>query len=396
MLSRMVFLSIVAAIGIISASLCAPALPFIADHFSAHFSSIQFTISLFLMGNALGQFLSGPLSDQIGQRRVLLAALSLYIIASCGCALADQMSILLTARFFQGMGSAVGPVLSRAIAVNSFPPKKSAQVQSYGAIGVGVASILAILCSGELTLVSWRGNFWLAACLGVVLLIWSVQALKHSPTLVVRSFSLKQAIPQMKQVLTHPLFLGASFCHSMTYGLMYGYITLFPFLLIEIFHEKNPMQVGIYSAYMIAFYMLGAFIASRLILKWPQNRLIVSGIILQLTAGILLTLNFFPLLFLAALCLFNLSIGIILPLTSAAALAPFAGYAVGTASSSLGLCYRLIGSLLSIAICQVPLAGGRNLGIAMFLVSTGSLIAIGWMFAQKEKKYVKAPYGTTV
>jgi len=65
MVNRVVFLSIIAALGVISASLCAPALPFIADHFSAQFSYIQFTISLFLVGNALGQFLSGPLSDQV-------------------------------------------------------------------------------------------------------------------------------------------------------------------------------------------------------------------------------------------------------------------------------------------------------------------------------------------
>src|ERR1700722_6393764 len=109
MLNRVIFLSIVAAIGVISASLCAPALPFIADHFSTHFSYIQFTISLFLIGNAFGQFMSGPLSDQLGQRTVLLGGLVLYVIASCGCASADQMNILLVSRFFQGMGSSVGP-----------------------------------------------------------------------------------------------------------------------------------------------------------------------------------------------------------------------------------------------------------------------------------------------
>lgn len=388
MTNRVVFLSIMASLGVISASLCAPALPFIADHFSAHFSSIQFTISLFLIGNAFGQFLSGPLSDQLGQRKVLLGGLFLFVLASCGCALADQMSLLLAARFFQGMGSAVGPVLARAIAVNSFSPDRSAQVQSYGAIGVGVASILTILCSGQLTLVSWRGNFWLAACLGIILLVWTLRALKETPIALAKSFSLKLAMPQMKQVLTHPRFLGAAFCHSLTYGLMYGYITLFPFLLIEIFHEKNPTQVSVYSAYMIAFYMFGAYMASYLTLKWSQNLLIRAGVILQFAAGLLLILTSPSLLVLPALFLFNLSIGIILPLTAAAALAPFAGQAAGTASSSLGLFYRLIGSLVSALICQFPLIGGRNLGIAIFLLSAGSLLALRWMlFSPRE--YVK-------
>ena len=128
MWNRVVFLSVLASIGVISATLCAPALPFIADRFSADLSYVQFTISLFLVGNAFGQFLSGPLSDRIGQRTTLLGGLSLYIVASSACALSNQMSFLLIARFFQGMGSAAGPVFSRAIATSSFPPKRSAQV----------------------------------------------------------------------------------------------------------------------------------------------------------------------------------------------------------------------------------------------------------------------------
>ncbi len=364
-----------AAIGVISASLCAPALPFIADHFNAHFSSVQFTISLFLVGNAFGQFLSGPLSDQIGQRLVLLGGLLLYIIASCGCALADQMALLLTARFFQGMGSAVGPVLARAIATNQFSPEKSAQVQSYGAMGVGVASILAILSSGQITLVSWRGNFWLATALGGLLFFWAMATLKKAP-LAPQPASLKQLFAQMKQVFIHPHFLGSAICHSITYGLMYGYIALFPFLLIEIFHEKNPSQVGLYSALMIAFYMLGAFFASRFVFRWTQNRLIAIGLLLQLISGAWLAFTSSPL---TALCMFNISIGIILPLTSATALAPFKGYAVGSASSTLGLTYRLIGSGLSMLICRFPIAGGKNLGLAILLFSAGSFAFFRWM-----------------
>lgn len=375
MFNRVVFLSIVAAIGVISGTLCAPALPFIADHFAAQFSSIQFTISLFLLGNALGQFFSGPLSDQIGQRTVLLGGLFLYLIASCGCATADRMSILLTARFFQGMGSAVGPVLARAIASSSFSPEKAAQVQSYGAAGVGVASLLAILSSGFLSRISWRGNFWLAASLGVVLLLWAYGTLNKTSPSDTRRFSLKQIFPQLKQVFTNPSFFGFALCHSITYGLMYSYIAQFPFLLSDLFHEDDPAQVGIYSAYMIACYLLGAFTASRLVLRWESSRLIGIGIALQLISGLGLVFPFFPLSLFPALFVFNFSIGVILPLTSASALAPFVGQAmVGTASSSLGLSYRLLGALLSILIAQVPLFGGKALGFSISLFSLGSLL----------------------
>jgi DHA1 family bicyclomycin/chloramphenicol resistance-like MFS transporter len=376
--NKIFFLSVVAALGVISASLCAPALPFIADHFSSNFSYIQFTISLFLIGNASGQFLSGPLSDQIGQRRVLLGGLFLYIIASFGCALSEQMSALLICRMFQGMGSAVGPVLSRAIASTMFPADKSAQVQSYGAMGVGFASILAILSSGQITLISWRGNFWLAAGLGIILLFWTRATLKRSEEFTKKRVSFKQIFAGIGQVFKHPLFLGNALSHSLTYGLMYGYIALFPFFLMEIFQEKNPVQVGIYSAYMIVSYMLGAFLSARLVMRWKVPRMLEIGLLLQLLSGIILVLAPSTLFFFAALFLFNFSIGIILPVTSAGALAPFAGRAVGAASSGLGLSYRFIGSILSMGICQFALAGGRNLGGAILLLSLASLAVIKW------------------
>lgn len=380
--NRIIFLSVLSAIGVISASLCAPALPFIANHFQAQFFHIQFTISLFLMGNAFGQFLSGPLSDKFGQKTILLGGLCLYILASVSCAAANQMTLLLAARFFQGMGSSVGPVLSRAITINSYSADKAAQVQSYGAIGMGVASILAIFSSGHLTLVSWRGNFWLASGLGSLLLVWSFYTLKTLSLPTVSTLSLKNSFFRILPLFKNRSFLFPTTCHSLTYGLMYGYIGVFSFLLIEMFHETKPTQVGTYSAYMIACYMLGAFIASRLLKRFASHRLVIFGITLQLIAGIFLTLAPSPFFVLGALALFNMSIGIILPLTSANALTPFAQQSAGAASSALGLSYRFIGAMLSTTICLFPINYGHNLGFAIFFLSLGSLILMT-MFSKR-------------
>ena len=372
MWNKILFLSVVASIGVMSAMFCGPALPLIADYFQTDFSYIQYTITLFLVGNAVGQLLSGSLSDQIGQRRVMFGGLFLYLLASCGCALADRLEFLVAARFFQGVGSAVGPVLARAIAASNTLPERSAQIQSYGAMGIGVASIVATLSSGQLSLISWRWNFWLAAGLGLLLLGWTYFALRE-PAPAERSVSIKQFFMQMRAVFSHRQFLGNASCHAMTYGLMYGYMALFPFLFIEIFHDNSPAQVALYSVYMIAFYMLGSLLAARLVSRWKVNYLIESAIALQLIAGMILCLAPPAPLFFTALFLFNICVGVLFPLTSAGALASFATTAVGAASSALGVSYRCVGSLLSALICQFPLAGGRSLGIAMCALSLLSI-----------------------
>ncbi len=359
--------------GVISSTLCAPALPFIADHFSSQIAEVQFTISLFLIGNAFGQFASGPLADRLGQKRVLMGALALYILASMSAASAESMGILIASRFFQGMGSAVGPVLARAIAASRFSRTGSAKVQSYGAMGVGIASIFAILCAGQITLVSWRGNFFLAAILGLLLLVWTARSLPADVAFR-RGIFLKELFSDMGQVFSSPGFIKPAFCHAMTYGLMYGYIALFPFFLIELFHENNPVRVAEYSAYMIVVYMLGAFLAAKLLAKWPLDRIVRIGITCQLVSGVLLILPTETKSFFAALILYNLSIGLILPLTASRSLFPFVGKFVGAASSSLGLSYRLIGSLLSAGISSLPLAMGKNLGYALIVLSILSLV----------------------
>ncbi len=317
--------------------------------------------------------MSGPLSDQIGQKRVLLLGLLIYILASLGCGGSTSMTLLLSFRFFQGMGSSVGPVLARAIASSLYPEDRSAQVQSYGAMGVGIASMLSIIGSGYLTLVSWRGNFFLASLLGALLLIWTLGSLPLVAQERKEKVSIKELWLKMRAVFKNRQFLANTSCHTMTYGLMYGYIALFPFLLIEIFHEKNPAQVGIYSAYMIGFYLIGTLIAARLVLKLSTKNLIFSGICLQFLAGVGLLCGFSSFWILMFLAMFNISIGLILPLTSASALAPFAGISVGTASSTLGLSYRFVGSLISTLICSLPLTGGRNLGVSMVVFSLVSL-----------------------
>lgn len=380
MLNTIIFLSVVASIGVVSASICAPAFPLMADYFSKDFSDLQLVISLFLAGNAIGQLLTGPLSDYFSQRSVMFAGLILFTAASIMAALADSLGILYLARFFQGMGTAAGPVLARAIAAKAFSLNRSAQIISFGSLSIGCASMLAMMFSGMISGISWRGCFWLTSILGAILLLWAMTALKNEPVPLPNEHDLlKNRFKSMGRIFLHPPFLVMAFVHSMTYGLMYGYIGLFPFLLKEIFNEKNPKEIGLYSAYMIVVYMVGTILGAWLVPRFTAYRLVILGVLVQLVSGFILALSPSWFLFFLSLGLFNLSIGIVLPMTSAAALASVDSK--GTASSTLGLSYRLSGSLISYLISLMPLAAGFNLGVAIFVLSLCSLIGV--LFYQK-------------
>ena len=108
-------LTALVALGPLSTDLYLPSLPGMARSFSAPVAEIQLTLSVFLVGLALGQLAYGPLSDRFGRRPVLLVGLALYGLASLACLLAPGIGLLIVLRFLQALGGCAGPVICRAV-----------------------------------------------------------------------------------------------------------------------------------------------------------------------------------------------------------------------------------------------------------------------------------------
>ena len=86
-----------------------PALPQIATDLAVNDpNDVQLVIGLFLLGNAFGQLLFGPMSDTFGRKPVIVAGLSLFLIGCFVSVLADSFSTLLLGRVLQGIGAS-GP-----------------------------------------------------------------------------------------------------------------------------------------------------------------------------------------------------------------------------------------------------------------------------------------------
>src|SRR5690606_1764290 len=83
-----------------------PAIPAIARDLATSIDGAQLTISAFLGGFAIGQLFYGPLADSYGRKPVILAGLTMFAIASVGCAMADSLPELLAYRMLQAAGGA--------------------------------------------------------------------------------------------------------------------------------------------------------------------------------------------------------------------------------------------------------------------------------------------------
>lgn len=92
-----------------------PAMPALANDFDVSSGRIQQTLSIFLVGLALGQALYGPLLDRYGRRLPLLIGVAVFVAGSVLAALAPSVEWLLAARFLQALAMAICGVFALAL-----------------------------------------------------------------------------------------------------------------------------------------------------------------------------------------------------------------------------------------------------------------------------------------
>lgn len=162
-LSPLSLLAVVGALMTMSAlatDVMLPAFPAMADSFGVSEATIQQVVSIFMLGYALPQLLIGSLADRFGRRKVLLAGLAVYFVGSVICLLAPTLGALLAGRFVQGLGCAVGPILSRAVLRDLYSGAELARMISYAMIVFSAAPLLAPSVGALILRVwSWESTF---------------------------------------------------------------------------------------------------------------------------------------------------------------------------------------------------------------------------------------------
>ncbi|MYH69224.1 MAG: multidrug effflux MFS transporter, partial [Gammaproteobacteria bacterium] len=145
-----------------------PGLPAIGDEFDLPLSTVQFVISIYLLGLALAQPVHGALADRFGRRPVFLLGFGVFILASLACALCSTMPWLVLFRLLQAAGIATATVVTRAMLRDIFDIDDSARYTAYLSGGMGVATMLAPALSGYLIETwGWRLSFYAMAALAL-------------------------------------------------------------------------------------------------------------------------------------------------------------------------------------------------------------------------------------
>ncbi|WP_082227379.1 Bcr/CflA family efflux MFS transporter [Demequina rhizosphaerae] len=379
-------LGLLSAIAPFATDLYLPAFPQMAEELGTGATTIQLTLTAFLLGVTAGQLVFGPLSDRFGRVPPLLAGAALMVAGGIATVLAPSVGVLVVARLAQGLGGAAGMVIGRAIISDLATGKAAARAFSLMMIVGGVAPVIAPVVGGFLVEpLGWRGILGIVLGLSVVMLVAVVAVVRESypaeRRLADRAERIASGSPL--RALRSRAFLGYAAAFSFAFAVMMAYISASPFLYQDMMGLDS-------TGYGLAFGVnaLALMVVSGLSAKAAETRdvrlLLVLGVLLVLASTLVLALMVvlgLPTGWLAV-PLFTAvgSMGLVFGNATALALDAVPA-AAGAASAVLGALQfglaALVSPLVSIGgASAVPLAAVM---VACAVVSAFALVsALGW------------------
>ena len=147
-------------------------LPHIAGTLSATIDESTWVLTSYLVANAIILPLTGWLAMQFGRKRLLMASVSGFTMASFLCGLSPNLASLVIFRIIQGStGGALQP-LSQAVMLEAFSPRDRGKAMGFWGLGIVVAPILGPVLGGWLTdSYSWRWIFYINIPVGITSLV---------------------------------------------------------------------------------------------------------------------------------------------------------------------------------------------------------------------------------
>jgi EmrB/QacA subfamily drug resistance transporter len=154
---------------VLDATIVNVALPSIQDDLGFSQSSLAWVVNAYLIAFGGLLLLAGRVGDLIGHRRVFVAGLTVFTIASLLCAVAQSQGMLIGARFVQGLGGAFTSAVILGMIVTMFPEQReqAKAIGVYTFVAVAGGSI-GLLAGGVLTeAINWHWIFFVNLPIGV-------------------------------------------------------------------------------------------------------------------------------------------------------------------------------------------------------------------------------------
>ena len=361
-----VFLGLMTAMAPLATDMYLPALPTVQVDFGITASLAQMTLTMTMIGMALGQIFAGPISDRYGRKWPLTAGMVVFTLSTVGCVWAQDIMVFLFFRFISGFAGASGIVIAKAIARDVCQGPELTKFFAMLMMVNGLAPIIAPVIGGQILLyTSWRGVFVMLVAVGLFQLI---ATLIYKETLPKdhRLAGLRESFAKFPMLLKNRYFLGHCLVQCFVFGAFFSYLAGSSFVFQNIF-QVSPQMFSLIFGGIGAGLLLSGALPARLAGRVADVKMLHISLLVPLIGSVLLLLAFsagmgmaviLPVLFLT-----------IVPLSVMGA-ASFSlalsrqGKNAGSASALIGFYSMILGG------CMMPLVGiaGENTAIPMCVI----------------------------
>ena len=329
-----------------------PGFPAIARDLGTSIAAVQLSLTSYFIGIAVGQILYGPLLDRFGRKIPLYVGLSIYILASLGCALTNSVESLIAMRFLQALGGCAGMVAAQTLVRDLFPSNKMAQAFSSMTLVVAISPMIAPTIGGYMTaLFGWHSVFIVLSVITAlaIVCVYFVLPRGKKPD---RSISLKPGavIGNFYTVIRQPQFLIYTLAGGLASSAPFAYIAGSSDVFMNLYGSSEKEYGWIFA--IVAFVIIASTqLNHKLLKKYKSEQIIKFTLLYQTVVGIVLVIGtiygwYGKLSLIAFIAVFLAGHGLINPNAVALALAPFSRH-TGSAASLSGSFRMAVGGVAS-------------------------------------------------
>jgi DHA1 family bicyclomycin/chloramphenicol resistance-like MFS transporter len=360
-----------------------PSFPAIEAEFAVSRALLSQSLAFYLAAFAISTLVWGPLSDRLGRRAVVVSTLSLYLLASLGCALAGDYGSFLLFRLLQGVAAGGSLAAGRTMIRDVYSPQDAQRAMSRVMMLFALAPAVAPVIGGWLhDAFGWHSVFYfLALYSGLMLVLILLRIPETLPTSMRQSFHPLNVARVYGHIMVHRRFQSLVFMLACYFGGMFLYIAGAPTVVFN-FLKLNADDFAVLFVPLVGGLIGGAWLSGRLAHRWHAERTVTLALTLMTLGAVLnaaqaLTLSPLVVTSIIPLVFYTTGIGIAMPAMTVLSLDCFP-HNRGAASAVQGF-IQMMGNAL-IASLAVPLLGHRPDWLALGQLSLVVIALILWRY----------------
>ena len=332
---------------------------------------LQQSLTFYLLPYALMTLWHGAISDSIGRITTIKWGLGVFVLASIGCAFANNIETLWFFRVLQGLSGGAGNVVARAMVRDLFEGPQAQRVMATVQMLFGIAPAVAPIIGGLLLGIHWQAIFVFLALYAAISLWAAVRYLPETmPKEKRMPLSAKKVLSSYRLIFSDKEFNLVVLASAANFAAFFIYVLASPIFLVKQL-GLSDQQFGYMFIPTVCGMVLGSYLAKRAAGVYTSQQVLKvayawMGAMVLLNLVVCLNLAVTPFFNILPVALFNVGMALAMPILSLAALDRHAKIR-GTAASGQAFVQMLLSAVSAGVI--VPLVWAEPLGLAIAMAA---------------------------